>query len=690
MRPVMHTHFLRLTVPVLCLLFLTAFGTASMVMAQNGTVQGTVTDADTGETIPSATIGVAGTTTGTAANFDGEYSLTLAPGTYTLEVRSTGYESVQREITLGAGETIVENFTLEETVTELGEVTVETAGRREEMAQDAPASVSILSAEQVVTDVGSSSVEALRNTTSIDMQQTGVDRRELVIRGFNNAFSGATYVLTDYRQASVASLGVNIYSIMPNMNVDVDRIEVVRGPGSALYGAGVDAGVVHFFTKDPFSYPGTTISLMGGERSSFGGQFRHAGTVGAGNRLGYKLTGVYAQAEDWHLDPSTRDSVFISQEAIDRNPDYSKYNVNGSIEYRFSDEGALIANAGVSRLDATVLSGIGTLQADNFGYQYGQLRFQLADFFAQVYVNMNDAGGSFVYGQDFDSDGIADPVTDNGIQIVANAQNTSEFGDGRHYLVYGVDADLTRPDTEGSILGRNENNDNIDEYGVYAQATSSLTDQLDLTLALRGDYNTVQEKFQVSPRAAVVYQPIAGHSFRATYNRAFSSPGTNSNFLDIVAAQVGGITVRGRGAADGYTWERDPSLAATFGTDLVATSLLPNILGESTGTGAPLGPTYGLVYAGIEAIPIPVLRQILNDSNIPVTDEQTQQLVALLHPDQTVVEGQSVGLMAIPSLSGGDSRFVNDLVDIRPLEQTITQTFEVGYRGVMRNKLLIT
>lgn len=684
----MPTPSLRHTAALLFLFLAVGFGTASTALAQSGTVRGVVTDSESGETIPGATVGVAGTSTGTVANADGGFSLVLDPGTYTIEVRSTGFVTQQRQVVLSAGQTVTENFNLERSVTELSEVTVESVGRREEMVQDSPASVSVLSTEQVATNVGTSSAEALRNTTSIDMQQTGIDRREIVIRGFNNAFSGATYVLTDYRQAAVASLGVNIYSIMPNMNVDVDRIEVVRGPGSALYGAGVDAGVVHFFTKDPFSYPGTTISLMGGERSLFGGQFRHAGTVGTRNRLGYKITGMYSQAEDWALDPTTQDSVFITQNA--RNQDYSKFNVNGSLEYRFSDDGAIIANGGISRLDATMLSGVGTLQADNFGYSYGQLRFQLAEFFAQVYVNMNDAGGSFVYGQDFDMDGRADPVTDNGIQVVANAQYNMMLADGRQNLVYGVDAEFTRPDTEGTILGRNEDDDSIDEYGAYLQSTTSLTDQVELTVALRGDYNTVQETFQVSPRAAVVYQPVRGHSFRATYNRAFSSPGTNSNFLDIVAAQVGGITVRGRGAADGYTWERDPSLESTFGTDLVASSLLPNILGQSTGIGAPHEPIYGLLYAGLASTDPDVIRTILNDRGIPITTSQTEDIIALLNPDLTMVDGQSVGQMGIPSLSGGPLRFINELTDIQPLDQTISQTFEVGYRGVLNDKLLIT
>lgn len=153
----MPTNFLRQTAALLCLLLAVCFGTAPSTLAQNGTVQGVISEAETGDTIPGASVVVAGTTTGTAANPDGEYSLSLPPGTYDLEVRSTGYVSITREVVITAGETITEDFSLDRSVTELSEVTVETVGRREEMVQDSPASVSVLSAEQILTDVGTSS-----------------------------------------------------------------------------------------------------------------------------------------------------------------------------------------------------------------------------------------------------------------------------------------------------------------------------------------------------------------------------------------------------------------------------------------------------------------------------------------------------------------------------------------------------
>src|SRR5690606_30844047 len=119
--------------------------------------------------------------------------------------------------------------------------------------------------------------------------------------------SGAAYTMTDYRPAAVPALAVNVYSLMPIPSLDLERIEVVRGPGSALYGAGVDAGVIHFITKDAFNHPGTSLAISGGERSYFSGQLRHAGVINS--RIGYKITGAYAQGDDWELGPNDVDSL---------------------------------------------------------------------------------------------------------------------------------------------------------------------------------------------------------------------------------------------------------------------------------------------------------------------------------------------------------------------------------------------
>ncbi len=656
---------------------------AVWAQAQTGNLYGTVTDVDDGLPLPGANVFIAGTAQGAAADFDGNYRITgLAAGTYTLIFSFTGYQNQEIEVTVRAGQDTQQDVALTAGI-ELDPIQV-TAGRKQEKALDAPASIDVLGIREIEQDVAPSSVKALRNTTGVDMVQTGIDRHEVVLRGFNNAFSGATYILTDYRQAAVPSLGVNIHSIMPNMTVDVERVEVVRGPGSALYGAGVDAGVIHYFTKDPFAYPGATISVSGGEQSLLNIQGRIAGVLG--EKVGVKVTGTYGQAEDFELDPN--DPIDAQQIAIDgvRDNDFEKLNLNGTLEYRISDNTALIFNGGFSQLSAAVLSGIGTVQAIDFGYTYGQVRFQSGPFFAQAYFNRNEAGDSFVYG--------GAPVVDNGVLYNAQAQYDLSLANGREQLIIGVDLELTRPDTEGTILGRNEDDDSISEYGGYIQSATQVSDKLDLILAVRGDFNNVVDKLQISPRAAIVFKPAPGNSVRATYNRSFSSPGTNSNFLDIVAGQIpgAGITIRGRGAADGFTWERNPAFAQIGApNDLVASSLNPAALGAPQPVGLPTGDVYGALYQGLAAIPLPQLVGVLAANGIMIDEATAGLLVGLLDPQRTQVAGFSPGVLAILNLSTGQTDLVpgQDLADVEPLKQTITQTVEVGYKGIINDRVLV-
>lgn len=669
--------------------------------SQTASVRGTVTDASDGLPLGGANVILTtdGSTliSGGATDIDGVYQISnVTPGSYIIVARFVGYEEQAEQITLAAGQTLTLDFEMGQAGFDLDAVVV-TASRQAEKVLDAPASISVLSAREVQQEVISNTVDALRNTTGVDMAQTGVDRREVVLRGFNNAFSGAAFVLTDYRQAAVPSLGVNLYSVMPNQSTDIERVEIVRGPGSALYGAGVDAGVVHFITTDPFTSPGTTLSVMGGEQSLFGGQFRHAQVIG--DNAAFKVTGAFTQAEDWGMDPNNADDAAQLEESIlcernstgvvtsfdsCRNDDYQKLNLNGSFYYRFNDLTTLTATGGFSSLTATVLSGIGTLQADGFGYSYGQLRLQSGPLFAQVYVNRNEAGDSFVYANDFDNNGVPDGVVDNSIQINAQAQYDFALREDKQRFIVGIDLEALNPDTDGTIHGRNEDDNDVREYGAYVQSATQLTEQLDLTLAVRGDYNNIVDQFQLSPRAALVYKLTPGHSVRATYNRAFSSPGTNSLFLDINARTVPlapgqTLVLQGRGSANGFTFDN-------FRSNRQIRFSLPgsHFRSDVPLNAVPLQGIYEALVGGLAAADPSTLPAPFN--SLPA--EQLGALVQALGSLTPFVQGTTPAIMGFPLDSGG-LRLIPDPIDIDPLEQTTSQVFEVGYKGIFADRVLL-
>ncbi|MEX1056061.1 MAG: carboxypeptidase regulatory-like domain-containing protein, partial [Rhodothermales bacterium] len=187
----------------LCLL-LVALPVFSAEAQQTATVTGTVTDATEGFRLGGANLVLLDAQaeemiTGAATGADGNYRITgIAPGDYVLAFRFVGYREERVPLTLSAGESRTVNIALTATGLDLNTVVV-TASRQEEKVLDAPASISVLDAREIAANVVLSSAAVLRNTTGLDLAQTGIDRYEIVLRGFNNAFSGAAYVLTDYR-----------------------------------------------------------------------------------------------------------------------------------------------------------------------------------------------------------------------------------------------------------------------------------------------------------------------------------------------------------------------------------------------------------------------------------------------------------------------------------------------------------
>jgi iron complex outermembrane receptor protein len=696
-----------------------------LAYGQAATIHGTVSDKEHNEALPGANIvlilpGESLPVTGTTTDFDGGYMLNDVPaGSYQLVVRFVGYSEYRTSLDAAAGADMTLNVGLVTEDVSLNTVIV-TASRQEEKVLDAPASISVLQAREIEEQPTPSTASVLRNVTGVDMAQTGADRFEIVLRGFNNAFSGATYTLVDYRQGAIPSLAVNAYFLMPISNIDTDRIEVVRGPGSALYGAGVDAGVIHIITKDPFTNPGTTLAILGGEHNLAGVNFRQAGLVSP--NLAYKVTGLYTQVDDWKLDPfdlkdfdqlDANDDGVIAYEGsstfytvdngrvvevpampgavydIPRDYKTHKFNLNGMLEYRLSPSTSITLNGGHQRAKSPALTGVGTAQADGFGYSFGQIRLRSGPFFAQAYYNQNRAGDSYVYGTGAD-------FVDRSSLFNAQAQYDFSLANGRERLIVGADFENINPDTEGTIYGRNESRDRITETGGYAQSTTKLSPKFDLTLAGRLDYNNIQEELLFSPRAALVFKPMQNQSLRASFNRAFSSPGNNSLFLDIVAsdrpvAPGYDILVRGRGAVDGFTFRRNPAYSTFANTDLVATSDLPidgsfpYAWNTDIPVGMDLGFLYNLVYGNLSALTAPQISAILG---VDIPDPQFQALKVLLSPANTVVQGFSQGVLAKPGVEGGVT-FVNDAIDVEPLKQTTSETFEFGYKGLINDKILI-
>ncbi|MFQ5568954.1 MAG: TonB-dependent receptor domain-containing protein [Rhodothermales bacterium] len=662
------------------------------IAQQTASIQGTVVEADSNEPLIGANVVVRMTNSltmvaGAASGSDGGFVIDgLLPGTYDVVARFVGFQDQEmNDVVLAAGEQRTVNFVLEAGLT-LNPVVI-TASRQNEKVLDAPASISVVEAAELEKDPVPSPVMSLRNMTGVDIAQPGVDRYQVTLRGFNEVFVTRTYALVDYRQTVTPSLGINQFSGMPISPIDLAQVEVVRGPGSALYGPGVEQGVIHFITKDALTYPGTTVMIGGGQQTTFQGSIRHAGIVN--DKLGYKVVAYYSQAKDWELDPNDEDDAVILNAiapsrldedgnvigAIEgRDDDTWKAYGTATLQYRFSPSTTLTAMGGYSAIKQINQANTGENQIDNFGNMFGQVRLQSGSLFLQAYLNKNDAGDTFVY-----RSGAA--IVDESTQFTGQGQYDLTLLDGRQSFIIGADYKVTTPKTKGTIHGLNEDLDQLTEIGAYIQSDTRLSDQFDLVLTGRIDRDDVIEKVQFSPRVGLVFKPDARNSFRATYNRAFTTPAGVNLFLDLLvsppSSNSGLFGVRGRGAWQPFTFSPNTLV-----------SLTPPLAGALSQLGVPsrvpLGqlPLAGLYGYGLGiANATGTLDQVL--SQLGITGTQALQVKGAL----------SAAALKIPGVVGGSLISTSgqsvQAVSTPSIEQTITNTFEVGYKGLIQDQFVV-
>ncbi|MEZ4699406.1 MAG: TonB-dependent receptor [Rhodothermales bacterium] len=650
---------------------------------ERATLVGLVTDAATRTPLYGASIFLntrAGTTLkSTVADVDGRFQVDdIEPGAYTLEVNYIAYIGFTIDLDLSANELRTINATLTEEPISLGSVVV-TASRTSEKALDAPASVSLIDAKGIQQDVAPSTIAALRNAIGVDVAQTSFDHTQIAFRGFNTPNISNIYVLNDYRP-TIGPEGLAYYSIMTATQIDLDHMEVVRGPASALYGAGGDEGVLHIITKDPFAYPGTTLAVQGGERSSLGAQYRHAGVID--NRWGYKLTAMYAQAQEWPYRPEDPlDLLQLEREVVERETDYSKFGVTGMVKYRLSQPVSLTANIGYSELNGFLLSDLAQFQVKNMKDLFGQLRLQAGDLFAQIYANVRNDGDSYAYSTPL-------PIEQDGGRFGAQIQYQFNSRDERSRFTFGLDGEAFSLETEGTLNGRFEENDAIRLLGGYAQTAHRLSEAVDLTVALRADWSNVYQDIQISPRIATVFKLAPQQTLRLSFNTAFAAPTSYQFFLDIPfyfpLDDTRNIVIQMQGSGS-YTFDR-------FRQQQAARLVLPvdGLFGEDISLSAiPLAPFYGVAAAtGL----IDRLRSAEPLQGLPLSAEQRNVLADLL--GYTALAG-SLGpsttgsaFIGVPNFSEGGVIPLSSPIDVRPLEQTTTRTFEVGYKGLFADNAL--
>ena len=685
---------------LLCLLFM-----AGITLVGQGRIAGTVYD-ESGEGLIGANLIVEGTTEGTVTDFDGTFSFnTTQSFPLTLVVSFTGYTTQDIEL---SGPTSDLSITLSEGIL-LGDDVVISASRRREKIQEAPASISVLSARKLAASANDNPARNLINMPGVTIQQQSAARINIQLRGDGGLFGSASFPIIDYRSLSGPGLGTFDVLNSPLNNIDIQRIEVVRGPGSALYGPDVTSGVVHFITKSPIDVPGTTVELIGGELSTFGASVRHATKVS--DKFGFKINGVLKRGNEFTLDindpqdaaqiarfqtsvssPAVTDgivdatrpgTVLLTQADLDPDgdgnvmqDDWRQFSLTTTLEFRPADDLSINLAGGTNSASSVFYNsqGEGLSQATEYWWQ---ARFQKGGLFGQLFWLSNDGGPddnpTFLYQT-------GNTTRVDRTQLEGQLQYN---GDIPSFLnsnwTVGIDYRQSVANTFNQVYGRNEEDDDFSIFGGYVQGKFELGQKLDLVLAGRIDQFNFVDETAFQPRAVLVYKPSPKHTVRFGYNRAVGSPTQLQANIDFPVATVvpGAFDVWLAGNREPHTFGSNPTIqlngllgginlpigtpglpnAVVYGAvnELVLAQLVPGIVGALQAGGADAATANGVAGA--------IADYLRNPANSP--GGTTGQFFGV-----NLFNGQPLGLLDAPA------------IQLRKED-----TWEFGYKGLIADKL---
>ncbi len=269
---------------------------AVVAQAQNKTITGVVKDAKSGETLIAASVIVQGTATGVMTDINGRYTISLDVSTpKTLEFSFLGY---QKQTILVDG-TVTQLDVALEVIVMRGQEVVVSGSRVSETILESTATIQKMNSRDIQEVASGDFYSGLGNLQGVDVTTSSMGFQVVNMRGFNSTAPVRVVQFVDGMDNQAPGLNFPVGNMVGANDLDLESVEIISGPASALYGPSAFQGVVSMKTKNPYDYQGLSAQIKGGTRNYIDGQLRFATTLGKENRWGIKVTGQYMRVDDW-------------------------------------------------------------------------------------------------------------------------------------------------------------------------------------------------------------------------------------------------------------------------------------------------------------------------------------------------------------------------------------------------------
>lgn len=408
---------------------------------------------------------------------------------------------------------------------------VVSASRFVESAVSAPSSTTIITAQDIRLSGLQTLADVLRRAVGVEVMALSPGDQQVSIRGLNQRQSNKVLVFIDGRSVYIDSLGSTFWNVLPVGLDDIERIEIIRGAASAVYGADAFSGLINIITRAP-GEGGSHVSMTAGSHGTL-----RAETVAHGRQsiASFRVAGGYGRADQFELeaDPGRVDQVLPS-----RDPSLGRRGIwfRGDTRLNLGRGVVLEAGTGVS-LNRLSQYGIGRLRQlfiDEFIFAQTYVTLTTpVGITARVFWNMETADAELAV-----EPPAAIPLVTRDLEthiVDADVNYRTQFHLGvDHNAAVGVSYRWK------SIVWNWLSDDHTqDHFAAYLTDTLQLRDDLQAVVNFRLDRHPLLQRIQYSPRLALAYQPTERSSLRGTFGLAFRSPTFLESYVDLPVSVPG-------------------------------------------------------------------------------------------------------------------------------------------------------
>ena len=389
----------------------------------------------------------------------------------------------------------------------LKEETVSIASRYEQPISKAPSDVYVITDEDIkhsgVTDIPT----LLRQVPGLEVMQTNAVDFNVSVRGNNQLLANKLLIQVDGRSIYIDQSGQVLWKFLPITLTEIKRIEVLKGPASAVYGFNAFDGVVNIITKSPEEMRGATLQVAGGGLGTILTSGVYAGTEG---NWSYRVSGGHEQSQRW----SDLNSPALNRQRI-----------AGMVEHHLANEGRLRAEASLGRSNPYngFLTEAGTSDT-NASSAHGLLSYEQNGLLIRGWWN-----GFFFNNQPTTVFPPLTPllaITDRFGKGASDASFNTYDLETRYQFIpleqlkLNIGTNFRHIAASWSYLkGRTTEN----RLGLYAQGDWQALPSLEVSAGLRYDLDSHNEP-TLSPRGAVIYHVNPNHTLRLSASVAYRQP----------------------------------------------------------------------------------------------------------------------------------------------------------------------